>query len=133
MKLYHGSKTGKIKILKPKKHPLIKKPAVFATPYREFALAMIYGTDDELAVGFTINKKTKKRIMYIKELEQDKLKLLEQPGYIYEVEDKGFHTKEELMPEEVICEKEVPVVKETYIPNIRKELEKLGVEIKYLR
>ena len=131
--LYHGSKTGKIKILKPKKHPLIKKPAVFATPYREFALAMIYGTDDEFAIGFTIDTKANKRIMYIEELQKEKLQLLEQEGYLYEVEDKDFHTQEGLMPEEVICEKEVPVVKETYIPNIRKELEKLGVEIKYLR
>lgn len=81
MILYHGSKVAGIKILKPFSHNAIGgEVAVFATTDKKFAMAMIHGTGNELAVGYFVDQQTHKERMYIDELRPGKLDLLNAPG-----------------------------------------------------
>jgi len=103
---------------------LVKRKVVFATPDKNFALAMIWGTRDELAVGYYKNTKTKEKIMYIDELKPKKLELLNQEGYLYEVDNGGFTQNKRLMKEEYIVTKDIKVQKEIKIKNILTRLKR---------
>ena len=122
--MYHGSRVSGIKVLKPKKHFLYKRKVVYATPDIKFALAMMYGTGDELAVGYFTNTKTNERRMYIDELKPNTLKLLDKPGYLYTVSRKGFKRNKKISDVEYIRFRRVKVVEETKIDNVLKELKK---------
>jgi hypothetical protein len=125
MTLFHGSKTGSIMILEPRPHGAINgESAVFATKDKHFALAMIYGSGEQLAFDYEINNKTNTTKVYLDELEKDALKLLEKPGYLYEVPEKGFVSDSRLIPEEMISKEPVEVIHCEYFPNILEELKK---------
>ena len=98
MKLYHGSKVQNLKVLKPSSHNVVgKQKVVFASPDEKFAVAMIYGTGNELAVGYHINTKTNHKEFYIDELKPGKLTLLTQPGSLYLIQDQSFQSHPDLM------------------------------------
>ena len=128
--LYHGSQISDLKILKPSPHNAVNKRAVvFATSDIRFALAMIYGTGDELAVGYFVNTDTHEEEMYIDELQPNKLKLLEAPGYLYEVRAKGFYQDSSLSHVELVKDTEAEVIKTTRIENVLNELKKHRISI----
>lgn len=128
--LYHGSKTPNIKILKPQPNNAVDgESVIFATNDPLFAMAMTFGTGKELAVGYFINKKTNSKNMYIDELKKGSLRLLENVGYLYEVEGTKFTTDKRLMPEELVSHSEVKVLRESRIPNILNYLKINNVEI----
>lgn len=128
--LYHGSQTPGIKILKPNPHNAVnKRSVVFATSDMRFALAMMYGTGDELAVGYFVNTKTHEEEMYIDELQPGKLKLLEAPGYLYEVSAEGFYQDPVLSHVELVNDGEVEILKEIKVENILAELKKHDISI----
>lgn len=131
MKLYHGSKIGGIKYLKPHKYGIVdNKNVVFATDDIRFALAMIYGTGDEIAVGYFVNQDTREEEMYIDELQKGKLKLLDNKGFVYEVESAGFVKDDRLSHVEYINENnEVKVLNEVFVPNILNEIKKYKISI----
>ena len=117
--LFHGSKIGGIKVFEPKPHFINKeKPIVFATHDRNYALAMIHGTGDELAVSYAINPETGKREMYIDELQEGALNILEQVGYIYEVNAEHFSQSPEGLEGEYVSYSPVPTLSETKVANI---------------
>ncbi|HMO02605.1 MAG TPA: hypothetical protein PKD37_03700 [Oligoflexia bacterium] len=121
--LYHGSPVADLKVLKPNPHNAVnKKAVVFATTDIRFALAMIHGTGEEIAVGYFFNKKTNEEQMYIHELQPGKLKLLEAPGYIYQVNSEGFQADPNLSHIEFFKESEAVVIKQTTINNVLSEL-----------
>lgn len=128
--LYHGSQVPNLKILKPNSHNAVNKRAVvFATSDIRFALAMMYGTGDELAVGYFVNTETHEEEMYIDELQPDKLKLLEVPGYLYEVKAEGFYQDPSLSHVELVKDTEAEVSKMTRVKNILDELKKYKISI----
>lgn len=128
--LYHGSQTPDLKILKPNPHNAVNKRAVvFATSDIRFALAMMYGTGDELAVGYFVNTNTHEEEMYIDELQPDKLKLLESPGYLYEVSAEGFYQDPALSHVELVKDTEAKVIKMTKLENTLEELKKYKISI----
>lgn len=130
MKLYHASKKAGLKVLKQHAHNVVDgEKVVFATTDKVFALAMTYGSGDELASGYTTNKKTGKKEFYLSELEPDALKLLENPASLYVVDESTFSHDERLMKEELISRKEVKVVEEIRIENVREQLEDWGASI----
>ena len=119
---------GGIKILKPFPHNGVDgESVVFATPDIRFALAMIHGTGNELAVGYFVDQETHKEEMYIDELVPDAFKLLEAPGIVYTLEDTGFMSDPRLSHLELISKKETPVITETAYPNILAELKKFEI------
>lgn len=128
--LYHGSKTPDLKTLKPNPSNLLGNiPVVFATSDIRFALSMIHGTGEDLDIGYFVNTKTGEEEMYIKELKPGKIKLLELPGYLYEVENKDFHTDSRLSHAELINNSEIRITNMTIIPNVLKELMNHDVSI----
>ena len=128
--LYHGSQTPNLKILKPNPHNAVnKRSVVFATSDVRFALAMMYGTGDELAVGYFINTETREEEMYIDELQPNKLQLLEAPGYLYEVSSEGFYQDPALSHVELVKDSEIKVIRMTKIENILNELKKYKISI----
>lgn len=128
--LYHGSQAPDLKILKPNPHNAVNKRAVvFATSDIRFVLAMMYGTGDELAVGYVVNTETHEEEMYIDELQPDKLKLLEAPGYLYEVSAEGFYQDASLSHVELVKDTEAEVIKMTRVENILEELKKYKISI----
>ena len=128
--LYHGSQTSGIKVLKPNPHNAVnKRSVVFATSDPRFALAMMYGTGDELAVGYFVNTQTHEEEMYIDELQPGKLKLLETPGYLYEVSAEGFYQDPALSHVEMVNDSEVRVLREIKVENILEELRKYDISI----
>lgn len=130
MILYHGSKIGGILNLKPAQHNAVNKESVvFAATDRRFALAMIHGTGEQIAVGYHIDQNTHVKSMYIDEIESGTLKLLEAPGILYEVSDEGFRTDPRISHVERICNQSVKVLKEEYIPNVLEELRKFEIQI----
>lgn len=128
--LFHGSKIGDIKILEPKPHGAVDgESVVFATKDRIFALAMIYGTGEQLAFDYEINRKNGKTQVYLDEIEEGALKLLERPGYLYTIDSKHFIHDPRLISEELISRKPVQVIKVEYFPNILEELKKEDLTI----
>lgn len=130
--LYHGSRVPDIVVLTPRPHNAVDKRAVvFATPDIRFASAMIYGTGDQLAVGYvtTIEGDTHTEEMYIDELEQGALQLLDAPGYLYEVEPEGFYQDPALSHVELIKDTDAQVINMSVIPNILAELKKYPISI----
>ena len=71
--LYHGSSVSGIKTLNPQAHKLFSDQVIFASSDTRFALAMIYGNDTELGVGYFESTKTGELQMYISELQPGKL------------------------------------------------------------
>lgn len=123
--LYHGSKTAGIKTLKPFPHNGVDgELVVFATPDIRFALAMIHGTGNELAVGYFVDQETHKEEMYIDELVPGAFDLLKAPGIIYTIEDHGFNSDSRLSHLELVSKTETPVISEKHIPDILAELKK---------
>jgi len=123
--LYHGTTRAGIKILKPFSHNGVNgEPVVFATSDRRFALAMIHGTGNELAVGYFVDQETHKEEMYIDELQEGKLSLLNAPGVLYEVAGDNFISDPRLSHVEFVSKIEIPVTNEVYIENILEELKK---------
>ena len=128
--LYHGSRISGLKVLKPRPHNVVKgRSVVFATPDIRFALAMIYGTGDELAVGYFEDAKTREEEMVINELQSGRLQLLNAPGYLYEVEGAGFYYDSALCHVELIKDTEANILKEIEIPNVLDELKKYSITI----
>lgn len=128
--LYHGSQTPNLKALKPKPHNAVNgRSVVFATSDIRFALAMTYGTGNELAVGYFINPKTREEEMYIDELQPGKLQLLNASGYLYEVGTEGFYQNPDLSHIEFVKDAEARVMKVTKIKNILEELMKYEISI----
>ena len=124
MRLYHGSKVKGLTVLKPSPHPAVHSRAVvFATTDIRFALAMIYGTGDELAVGYVVNQSTGEEEMYIDELQEGSASLLDTAGYVYEVAATGFFQEPQLSHVEYIKEGEGKVISVTVIENILQELD----------
>lgn len=128
--LYHGSMVPDIKILKPFPHNAVDKRAVvFATSDIRFALAMMRGTGNELAVGYFVSPGTHDEEMYIDEIQPGKLELLNAPGYIYEVSSEGFYQDAGLSHVEFVKDGEAPVLNETKVENILDELRKYKITI----
>lgn len=127
-RLFHGSRVPGLKVLKPFPHQDVGGDSVvFATADIRFAIAMIHGTGNELSVIYCENKITGRRELFVDELRPGRLRLLEQPGFLYEVPSIGFIQHEKLLPEELVHFKEVPVLSEITLGDVRTELERLGV------
>lgn len=125
MSLFHGSKTGNIKVLEPKPHGAVNgESVVFATKDKRFALAMIYGTGNQLAFDYEVNQETGDTKVYLDEIEKDALKLLEQPGYLYTVPEQTFVNDSRLIPEELVSKEPVAVINIEYVPNILQQLKR---------
>ena len=128
--LYHGSKTGGIKVFRPGIHFISRnKPVVFATDDRKYALAMIYGTGNELAVSYSVDGNTGKKEIYVDELQEGKLELLEGVGYLYEVEAEHFILSPEGLESEYVSYASAPVLSETKVDNVAESLKKQGVHL----
>ena len=121
---YHGSRTAGIKTLEPHQHRLFTHKVVFATLDSRFALAMIYGTADELAVGYVRSTKTNQLKMYIDELQPNRLQLLDGPGYLYTVSPRGFQPSRRLAHVEFVSQSEVEVLEELAVANVLEEMKK---------
>lgn len=128
--LYHGSQTPNLRFLKPKPHNAVnRRSVVFATSDIRFALAMISGTGDELAVGYFVHPKTHEEEMYVDELQPGKLKLLQEPGYLYEVSAEGFYQDSKLSHVEFVKDTKAKVLKMIKIKNTIQELKKYKVAL----
>lgn len=128
--LYHGSRTANLKVLKPNAHNAVgERSVVFATPDVRFALAMIYGTGDELAVGYFVDTETGNEEMYIHELQPGKLKLLDAPGHLYEVNAEGFYKDPALSRVEFVKNTATEVIRVKYVENVFDELKKYDISI----
>lgn len=127
--LYHGSKTAGIKILRPQKSNLLAHEVVFATPDIRFALAMIHGTGESIDIGYFSSSKTKKKQMYINELQPGSLHLLQQAGSLYLVAAAGFVATKHLTHSERIKFDPVKVQEELRIANILHELTQYDIDI----
>lgn len=124
MKLYHGSKTSNIKVLRPSAHTIVNdKGVVFATPDRSYAISMIFRTGNDLAVSYHNDK------LYVDEIKPGALKLLDGPGSLYELDQADFEPSPEGLEGEYVSFNPAPVVAETKIPNLLKELKKLGAHL----
>ncbi len=134
MKLYHGSKIGGITTLKPSQYPGVsKKPVVFATSDIRFALTMIYGTGNDFAVGYIVNRANGKEEMYIDEIKQGSVALLDAPGYIYEVDSAGFRRLPVLAHVEYVKYSETPVISATAVHSVLDELQNHGITVTLYR
>lgn len=130
MSLFHGSKIENVKVLEPKPHGAVGGEAVvFATKDRRFALAMIYGTGDQLAFDYEINKGTGTTKVYLNEIKEGALNLLKQPGYLYLVSEQDFVSDSRLIPEELIAKDPVKVINVEYFPDILEQLKKEDLTI----
>ena len=115
--LYHGSVVGGLKVLKPHSHQLFERKVVFASSSLSFALAMIHGTDQQLAVGFR-GKKPGLKDMFIDELQPGKLALLNLPGFLYYLPAQSFTRHQKLCMAEYISQLSVPVAASVAIADI---------------
>lgn len=123
--LFHGSRIKDIKVLEPKPHGAVNgESVVFATKDRRFALAMIYGTGEQLAFDYEINRETGNTKVYLDEIDKGALQLLEQPGYLYTVAGEDFSSDSRLIPEELISREHVKVIDVEYFPNVLEQLKK---------
>lgn len=117
-----------IKSLSPSAHNAVDgESVVFATLDIRFALAMIHGTGNELAVGYVVDQKTGKEEMYIDELVPDAFKLLANPGILYTLTDSGFISDPRLSHLELVSTKETSVSSETHVNNILDELKNYDI------
>lgn len=122
---YHGSKYGGLEALKPTPFKAVSdKDVVFASNNKLYALAMIYGTGEDLAVSFGENGE-----MYVDELKPGTLSLLNNSGYLYAVDKKYFKPSPEGLEGEYVSYTEVPVLSEEKLSDIRKKLEEEGVHL----
>lgn len=96
---------------------------------RPLTFVLMYGTGDELAVGYFVNTETHEEEMYIDELQPNKLKLLEAPGYLYEVSAEGFYQDPALSHVELVKDTETEIIRMTRIENILDELKKHKISI----
>ncbi len=125
MNVYHGSRVGNIQTFKPTPHKAVDgRGVVFATADKRYAIAMIYGTGDELAVSFSDNGE-----MYVDKLQEGKLALLNNAGFLYELDGSYFEESPEKLEGELVSYSEVPTLKEEKIENIRQSLVSLGVHL----
>ena len=128
--LYHGSKYPNLTVIKPSHHNVVDgKAVVFATPDIRFALSMIHGTGDQIAVGYTVNTKTGEEEMYLDEIQPGALELLDAPGYLYEVSADGFYQDKRLIRVEMIRDTEITVIQATKIENVLQEMKKYDISI----
>ena len=128
--LYHGSSLAGIKVLEPQATDLFTGKVVFASPDIRFALAMIYGSDQELGVGYFSNSKTDSLRMYIDELQPAKLELLNRSGYLYHLEaSDDFKASDKLWHVELVSHQPQPVLKQVKIANVLAELAKYDLDI----
>lgn len=128
--LYHGSRVPDLTTLVPSPHNAVgKRSVVFATPDARFALAMIHGTGDELAVGSFVDAETGSEEMYIHELRPGALKLLDAPGYLYEVDAEGFRKDPALSHAERIKDAPAEVIGARRVESVLKELERHDIAI----
>ena len=127
--LYHGSQKASLQILRPAASSLFKRKVVFASADLSFALAMIYGNDQELAIGYYQDLSNNSQVMYITELQPTKLQLLNQSGFVYIVDSGGFKTQAALAKSEYISFKPVTILKELYFDNILDYLRSSAVYI----
>ena len=126
---YHGSKVGGITMLEPRLYKQVSdRPVVFATADPNYALAMIHASGAELAVCYAADA-AGKRAMYVDELRANVLQELEQPGYLYEFSSEGFEPSPENLEGEYVSYTPVPVMKETFVSNVRQALETAGVHM----
>ncbi|PIR45164.1 MAG: hypothetical protein COV10_00610 [Candidatus Vogelbacteria bacterium CG10_big_fil_rev_8_21_14_0_10_51_16] len=126
---YHGSKVGGIKVLEPRLYKQVTdRPVVFATADKNYALAMIHASGAELAVSYGSDANGK-RVMFVDELKPDVLRELEQPGHLYAFSAEGFEPSSEDLEGEYVSYVSVPIIEETYIPNVRQALEADGVQV----
>ena len=116
-------------MLLPQKSGLFNGKVVFATPDIRFALAMIHGTGEEIAVGYYNSRKIEKKQMYIDELQPDSLQLFQQSGCLYLVAAAGFVPDKRLAHSEYINRNPVRVLEKFRITNILDELAKYDVNI----
>ena len=122
--LYHGSKINGLHQLEPRAHGAVDgEKVVFATPDRFFALSMIHGTGNQLALDYTDDG------VFLDEIESDALQLLNQSGYLYTLKDSGFIQDNRLIPQEVISYKPTDIVHKEYIPNILEALADEGITL----
>lgn len=121
--LYHGSKVGNLSVLKPTYHSLPQKEVVFASSDIRFALAMIYGSGEEIDVGYSTDLSTGKQSFYLQEQRPNAFQLLRAPGYVYEVGSIGFSSHPKLMPEEFLRESEVLVEHMMYVESVWETLQ----------
>lgn len=129
-RLYHGSRVPGLVLLRPFPHHIVGGEAVvFATEDIRFAIAMIHGTGNELSVTYNENKNTGRRQLFVDELRPGRLRLLEQPGYLYEISMEGFEPDVRLLPEELVAKHAVQVLSEITIGDVRTELENLGAQL----
>ena len=78
----------------------------------------------ELAVGYFVDQETHKEEMYIDELQEGKLALLNAAGILYEVAGDNFLSDPRLSRVEFVSKIETPVIKEIQVENILEELKK---------
>lgn len=128
MKLYHASRVPNLKVLKPFTHKAVdNEKVVFASDNMIFALAMTYGSGDVIAVSYGNNQK-----LYIDELKENSLDLLNKSGYLYILDNKDFKKDPRLYEDEYISYNEVEVLEEIYIDNVLDKLKELGaILVKY--
>jgi len=128
--LYHASKVPDIKVLKPYPNNAVDgERVVFSIEDPLFAVAMTYGSGDQIAVGYYMNQDTDKKTMYIDEIEKGALELLDNECFLYKVESIGFKNDDRIMKEELINYQEVPVVDCAEIVSALSYLNKNNVEI----
>ena len=126
--LYHGSTKPGLKMLKPfPRKEMGDKPFVFASDDRRFALAMIHGTNADFSVGYMVSESTRSETMYMREEREGGFTILNDPGFLYEVENTGFTQDQRLSHREFISPNEAPVIKETPIANVLNELKKSDI------
>lgn len=99
--LYHGSSEGQLKILKPNRSKLAKKPVLFAATFPEIAVAMsghwddsdfefgrtLSGDDDPLTVPYEMRELRKGAFKEFFEMT---------PVFIYTLKDRSFHQEDYL-------------------------------------
>jgi uncharacterized protein YbjQ (UPF0145 family) len=118
---YHGSPVGNLKKLQPSHSHLVGREVVYATPHYEFAVSMsVESSNDDLEIGYINDEFT------IAEVYDGAFDLLKVPGYVYQVQAKGFHQHPRLQPMEYIIEISIPIKKAKRLPNVYKELKRLG-------
>ena len=90
---------------------------------------MIFGSGQELAVGYFLDRDSQQTTMYLDELLPNKLQLLKQTGYLYRLNATGFQKDKRLCDVEYISQKPTPVVAMEKIDNVLEKLQQAAVQI----
>lgn len=123
--VYHGSQKSGTKVFTPLPNKAVKdKEVVFAFVDKAFAIATIPGTMKELAVSYFGDGE-----IYLDELQEGKLDLLNNSGYVYELDGSLFEESPEKIDDFLVSYSEVQTLKEEKIENIRETLVSLGVHL----